>query len=322
MSAVAGDAERPASASAEPQQPALSEVMLAMDVVDTLRHREGVALRELEQEGRDDLLKERLRDIYEDQGLVVSDRILEEGIRALRDSRFTYQPTPPSFSRTLAGLWVKRKVIGTALAAVVLLAAVWIGWSFWEQSRAERAAEAARVEITETLPRQLEQVSAAALSAAESEEARRRIELLQAEASLALSRSDAEAARVALDALERLRSDLLQTYEVRIVSRPGEDSGIYRIPDVNTGARNYYLIVEAITPDGERLALPVRNEETGATEVVSKWAVRVPEAIYEAVRRDKLEDGIVQNDIVATTPRGVLEPAYSMDVSGGAITEW
>src|SRR5690625_3766929 len=322
MSAVAGDAERPASASAEPQQPALSEVMLAMDVVDTLRHREGVALRELEQEGRDDLLKERLRDIYEDQGLVVSDRILEEGIRALRDSRFTYQPTPPSFSRTLAGLWVKRKVIGTALAAVVLLAAVWIGWSFWEQSRAERAAEAARVEITETLPRQLEQVSAAALSAAESEEARRRIELLQAEASLALSRSDAEAARVALDALERLRSDLLQTYEVRIVSRPGEDSGIYRVPDVNTGARNYYLIVEAITPDGERLALPVRNEETGATEVVSKWAVRVPEAIYEAVRRDKLEDGIVQNDIVATTPRGVLEPAYSMDVSGGAITEW
>lgn len=322
MSAVAGDAERPASASAEPQQPALSEVMLAMDVVDTLRHREGVALRELEQEGRDDLLKERLRDIYEDQGLVVSDRILEEGIRALRDSRFTYQPTPPSFSRTLAGLWVKRKVIGTALAAVVLLAAVWIGWSFWEQSRAERAAEAARVEITETLPRQLEQVSAAALSAAESEEARRRIELLQAEASLALSRSDAEAARVALDALERLRSDLLQTYEVRIVSRPGEDSGIYRIPDVNTGARNYYLIVEAITPDGERLALPVRNEETGATEVVSKWAVRVPEAIYEAVRRDKLEDGIVQNDIVATKPRGVLEPAYTMDVSGGAITEW
>ena len=296
--------------------------MLAMDVVDTLRHREGVALRELEQEGRDDLLKERLRDIYEDQGLVVSDRILEEGIRALRDSRFTYQPTPPSFSRTLAGLWVKRKVIGTALAAVVLLAAVWIGWSFWEQSRAERAAEAARVEITETLPRQLEQVSAAALSAAESEEARRRIELLQAEASLALSRSDAEAARVALDALERLRSDLLQTYEVRIVSRPGEDSGIYRIPDVNTGARNYYLIVEAITPDGERLALPVRNEETGATEVVSKWAVRVPEAIYEAVRRDKLEDGIVQNDIVATKPRGVLEPAYTMDVSGGAITEW
>ena len=293
-----------------------------MDVVDTLRHREGVALRELEQEGRDDLLKERLRDIYEDQGLVVSDRILEEGIRALRDSRFTYQPTPPSFSRTLAGLWVKRKVIGTALAAVVLLAAVWIGWSFWEQSRAERAAEAARVEITETLPRQLEQVGAAALSAAESEEARRRIELLQAEASLALSRSDAEAARVALDALERLRSDLLQTYEVRIVSRPGEDSGIYRIPDVNTGARNYYLIVEAITPDGERLALPVRNEETGATEVVSKWAVRVPEAIYEAVRRDKLEDGIVQNDIVATKPRGVLEPAYTMDVSGGAITEW
>lgn len=322
MSTVAKEAERSASASAEPEEPALSEVMLAMDVVDTLRHREGVALRELEQEGRDDLLKERLRGIYEDQGLAVSDRILEEGIRALRESRFTYQPTPPSFSRTLAGLWVKRKFIGTALAAAVFLAAVWMGWSLWEHNRAERAAEAARVEITETLPNQLEQVGAAALSAADSEEARRRVELLQAEAGQALSRSDAEAARVALDALERLRNDLLQTYEVRIVSRPGEDSGIYRIPDVNTGTRNYYLIVEGITPDGERLMLPIRNEETGTTEVVAKWAVRVPEATYEAVRQDKLDDGIVQNGVVARKPSGVLEPTYTMEVSGGAITEW
>ena len=96
-----------------------------MDVVDTLRHREGVALRELEQEGRDDLLKERLRGIYEDQGLAVSDRILEEGIRALREP--LHLPAHASqFSRTLAGLWVKRKFIGTALAAAVFLAAVWM----------------------------------------------------------------------------------------------------------------------------------------------------------------------------------------------------
>ena len=31
--------------------------------------------------------------------------------------------------------------------------------------------------------------------------------------------------------------------------------------------------------------LPIRNEETGTTEVVAKWAVRVPEATYEAVRQ-------------------------------------
>lgn len=68
--------------------------------------------------------------------------------------------------------------------------------------------------------------------------------------------------------------------------------------------------------------LPIRNEETGTTEVVAKWAVRVPEATYEAVRQDKLDDGIVQNDVVARKPSGVLEPTYTMEVSGGAITEW
>lgn len=312
----------PDHAPSKPEEPGLSDVMLAMDVVDTLRHREGVALRELEQEGRDDLLKERLRTIYEEQGLQVSDRILDEGIRALRESRFTYQPTPPSFRRTLAGLWIRRGTIGKVLAVLVILIFAWIGWSYWQERSAEREAEAVRIEISETLPRQLEQAGEAALSAAESEEARRRVELLQADATVALSRGDAEAARAALDALERLRRDLLQVYELRIVSRPGEDSGVYRIPDVNTGARNYYLIVEAVTPDGELLTLPIRNEETGSTEVVSKWALRVPESTYEAVRRDKADDGIVQNAVVATKPRGALEPSYVMDVSGGAITEW
>lgn len=320
--AMAEKADPAASASSGPEEPALSEVMLAMDVVDTLRHREGVALRELEQEGRDDLLKARLRDIYEDQGLLVSDRILDEGIRALRESRFTYEPRPPSFARTLAGLWIRRAAIGKVLAVVLILLVAWIGWSLWQQNAAEQAAETARIEITETLPRQIEEAGSAARTVATGEEARRRVEVLQADAALALSRSDAEASRAALDALERLRSDLLQVYELRIVSRPGEDSGIYRIPDVNTGARNYYLIVEAVTPEEQRLTLPIRSEETGATEAVSRWALRVPESTYEAVRRDKLDDGILQDDVVAIKPRGALEPDYLMAVSGGAITEW
>src|SRR5690554_6891092 len=122
----------PDHAPSKPEEPGLSDEMLAMDVVDTLRHREGVALRELEQEG---------------QGLQVSDRILDEGIRALRESRFTYQPTPPSFRRTLAGLWIRRGTIGKVLAVLVILIVAWIGWSYWQERSAEREAEAVRIEI-------------------------------------------------------------------------------------------------------------------------------------------------------------------------------
>ncbi|MEZ2132838.1 MULTISPECIES: DUF6384 family protein [unclassified Sinorhizobium] len=310
------------SAPSDAKGPALDELMLAMDVVDTLRHQEDVALRELAQEGRDDVLKERLRRIYESQGLAVSDRILDEGIKALKESRFTYEPTPPGLSRTLAGLWVRRGALGKTLAVLVILALAWIGWSVWQRTAAERAAEAARIELIETLPRQLAADVQAALAEAKTGDARERVEQLQSDASAALARSDAQAARVALADLERVRGDLMRVYELRIVSRPGEQSGVFRIPDVNTKARNYYLIVEAVTPDGKLLSFPILNEENGQTKSVSKWGVRVPQQTYEAVRRDKSDDGILQGNVLATKPRGALEPAYSMAVSGGAITEW
>ncbi|WJR68763.1 DUF6384 family protein [Neorhizobium sp. CSC1952] len=318
-------AETTAAATSSPsgaKGPALDELMLAMDVVDTLRHQEDVALRELAQDGRDDVLKERLRRIYESQGLTVSDRILDEGIKALKESRFTYEQTPPGLSRTLAGLWVRRGAFGKALAVLVVLAVAWIGWSVWQQTVAERTAEAARIELTETLPRQIAAAGQAALAEARTDDARERVEQLQSDASAALARSDAEAARVALADLDRVRGDLMRVYELRIVSRPGEQSGIFRIPDVNSGARNYYLIVEAVTPDGQLLSFPIRSEENGQTKTVSKWGVRVPQQTYEAVRRDKTDDGILQGEVLATKPRGALEPVFSMAVSGGEITEW
>lgn len=302
--------------------PGLDELMLAMDVVDTLRHQEGVALRELAQDGRDEALKERLRRTYESQGLEVSDRILDEGIKALKESRFTYEATPPSFSRTLAGLWVKRGVIGSILAVLVLLVVAGIGWSVWQKASTERAAEAARIELTETLPKQITAAADAAHAEAKTQAAVDRIEQLQIDAKSALNRADAAAAKVALQGLEKVRADLLQVYDLRIVARPGEPSGVYRIPDVNSGARNYYLIVEAVTPEGSVLSFPIRSEEDNRIKTVSKWGVRVPAAAYDAVRKDKSDDGILQDDILATKPRGALEPVYTMQVSGGAITEW
>lgn len=307
---------------ASPEAPVLDELMMAMDVVDTLRHQEYVALRELEQDGRDADLKARLRRIYEGQGLAVSDRILEEGIRALKESRFTYEPTPSGLPRTLAGIWVRRAAIGKAVAVLALVLAVWAGWTLWREAGLRQEAELARIELTETLPRQIDGAGRAALAEAMTEDARERVEQLQADAAAALSRADAEAARVVLAELERVREALVQTYELRIVSRPGEDTGVYRVPDINTGARNYYLIVEAVTPGGEVLSFPVTSEEDGRTRIVRKWGVRVPESTFESVRRDKMDDGIVQDNVLGRKPRGHLNPVYEMNVSGGAITQW
>src|ERR687897_3217190 len=103
----------------------LDELMLAMDVVDTLRHQDNLVSRELDEERRDAELLERLRRIYKGQGIEVPDKVLQEGVRALKESRFVYTPPPPGLARTLATLWVQRGRVGRGLLG--LLAALGIG---------------------------------------------------------------------------------------------------------------------------------------------------------------------------------------------------
>ena len=86
--------------------------MIAMDVVDTLRHRDDLVRRELNEEDRESELIARLRQIYRDQGIEVSDQVLAEGVKALEDSRFVYTPPPPGWKRTLFTLWAKRETHG------------------------------------------------------------------------------------------------------------------------------------------------------------------------------------------------------------------
>ena len=57
--------------------------------------------RELNEEGREAELIDRLRQIYRDQGIEVPDHMLAEGVKALKDSRFVYTPRRPSWKRTL-----------------------------------------------------------------------------------------------------------------------------------------------------------------------------------------------------------------------------
>lgn len=307
-------------AGSAPPKAKLDDLMMAMDVVDTLRHQETLIERELGQETRDAELKERLRRIYESQGLDVNDRILDEGIKALKESRFSYERRGSGIARFFAMLWVRRALAAAlALAAVVLCAALLGSW-WWQAQTSRREAEAARIEITETLPREIASAAGAARNEAQDPQARQAIDQLEADGRNAVQRADPVAARKAVTDLKALRERLFSTYDL-VVVQDGQ-SGVFRIPDVNSATRNYYLIVEAVAPDGSKLTLPVTNEETGAREQASTWGVRVPEETYSAIRRDKEDDGIISDRILGTKPKGALEPSYRKPVLGGAITKW
>jgi hypothetical protein len=299
----------------EATRPPLDEVMLAMDVVDTLRHRERVVERALTADDRDRELVGRLQEIYASQGIDVSKAIIERGVEDLRADRFVYTPTPPSFGRTLAKLYVSRGSWGKPLGLFVTLAALaLVGYQVIVRGPEQEAIAA--------LPVELQTAFAAVVDLAEAPAIDAEAGALLTDGELALARQDYADSRKAIAALDALHSQLAAEYAVRVRSTPGELSGVWRIPGDNPNAQNFYLIVEAIDADGKRLSLPVTSEENGRTSTVRRWGQRVDEMTFRAVAADKSDDGIIQNAQLGAKRRGVLEPEYRDGVLAGAITDW
>jgi Family of unknown function (DUF6384) len=310
-----------AAVEAKPQT--LDEVMLAMDVVDTLRHQDTLVARELDETRREAELIERLRSIYRSQGIEVPDEVIRQGVSAIKENRFLYTPPAPGLGVTLAKLWIARGRIGRiAGAAVLALGLAGAGW--WFAVEQPRRAEAARIEreVGDLIPKALAQGHREATAEARVDSARQRADQLLADGQAALRRRDVAAGRKAVTDLEALRTTLVQEYWLRIVSRPNEQTAIWRVPQRNPNARNYYALVEAIAPDGRVLSLPVQSEEDGATTTVAKFGVRVSADVFNQIARDKQDDGIVQRNRLGEKRRGELDVNFAFPVMGGRITRW
>ena len=413
----------------------MDDIMLTMDVVDTLRRRKALVDRELDSAARDEALVEKVRAIYAAQGIEVSDETIAAGVEALRDQRFAYHPPPPGLLTRLGHLYVNRgqwsKRLGMGIAALLAAWGIHYGAVTLPKKHAAQAearqinTEITRATVTlgsrrERLKRlraqlarqpeprdeslrataainrgeasaaldQAEQLVASAermgapeqlpasVDPLETQRARERLaqrrkllqqagqQLDQAEARItllasldrlpadlaqyrkaiddiareekarklarqihdsgvtALKKGDIETARLQLSDLKDLLDQLQRRYVLKIVSRPGERSGVWRYPDANSSARNYYLIVEAVDRKGRKLSLPITSEEDGKTRKVSKFGMRVDAATYNRVAADKKDDGIIQNNILGIKQPGYLKPDYRMKTTGQAITQW
>ena len=289
----------------------LDEVMLAMDVVDTLRHRRKLVDQELASDERDQVMMERLRKIYTAQGIEVSDRILEEGVQALKEERFVYSPPQPGLGTSLANLYVSRdrwgKWVVGALGALAIGAAAYYFLVIGPRSQ---------------LPSQIADMRDQVIAVSSDEQANDSARALFLQAQASIRKGDTEAAEASLAAMTELRNELEQVYTVRIVNKPGERSGVWRVPNLNESARNYYVIVEAIDRSGQPVEVRVTDEETGKIARVSQWGLRVDKPVFDQIAADKQDDGIIQNNRFGVKQRGELEPEYTFPTSGAAITNW
>jgi hypothetical protein len=296
----------------------LDEVMMAMDVVDTLRHQKLLVDRELHSGEREQKLIERLRKLYASQGIEVPDSILAEGVKALEEDRFTYKPPSKGLQTSLARMYIERGKWSKRLGAAMLgLSLMWGGWY-----AAFQAPENRHLERLETLPAELTAERDAINSIARVDDAKESADSHYQTAMAALSTGDTDTALNTYKTLQSLHQLVASSFSIRIVSRPGERSGVWREPNDNRRARNYYLIVEAIDSSGNAVTIPVMNEEDGKLYSVNKWGLRVDHSVFQRVAADKQDDGIIQKREAGVKKSGYIEPKYSISTTGAKITSW
>ena len=157
--------------------------------------------------------------------------------------------------------------------------------------------------------------------------ARARLDQVLAVAEAAGPQKDLSRLRSAQRELDEVTARLDEEYEVTVVDRPGEQSGIDRY----FGGRlsGYYLIVEAKTADGRTLRRRIVNHETKSRDEVTKWGEEVDETVWNRLVADKRADGVVDQALFARKRRGTLAEDVVMPGGNGkplargrSITKW
>lgn len=302
------------SVTADKQAP-LEDLMAAMDVVDTLRHRRGIAAREMDGEGRQERLLERLKQMYGAQGIDVSDHVLQEGIDALEQERFKYQSVAPSWRTKFSSMWVSRTRWGKPVGFLAVLGSLFSGVYVVTDVLPEREL---RSQLPQSIELSLKSIEQIANDRAVFEQAK-----FQADnAVTALSDDDLDRAQKIERNLKKIDQGLRAVYSVRVISRQGQDSGVWRIPDINDSSRNYYLIVEAVDDNNKVKELEILNEETNKRSMAKTWGIRVNEETFFKIAADKKDDGIIQGNKVGDKRVGDMAPTFTIPTTGGTITDW
>jgi len=301
--------------SANTEEAPLEDLMAAMDVVDTLRHQQGIAERELDGEGRRERLLDRLRDLYQAQGIDVTDHVLQEGIDALEQERFQYQAVAPSWQTKLAHIWVSRGRWGKPVGFLSLVATVFLSYYVVADVLPERRLQA-------NLPQELQTVLGEIRESAKNPDIIEQAEQSVLSAKRSVDREDYASAKTALADMTSVAELLNTAYTLRVVSKPNQSSGVWRVPPNKPQGRNYYLIVEAIGAGGKAVEIDVLNEENNQRVPSKQWGLRVNEETFYRIAADKKDDGIIQRNVVGAKRLGYLKPDFTIPTTGATITKW
>ncbi|MFN4291985.1 MAG: DUF6384 family protein [Permianibacter sp.] len=108
---------------------------------------------------------------------------------------------------------------------------------------------------------------------------------------------------------------------LRLVSERGVKTGIWREYDGNRRARTYYLIVDAVS-GGSAVEALVQSAEDQKEYARRRFGVRVDESTFERIKRDKQDDGLLEQPEVGEKPARSLRWQLPAGYDAKFIVEW
>jgi hypothetical protein len=184
-----------------------------------------------------------------------------------------------------------------------------------------------QIEAFIVLPTQLEQAYSAIESVVREDAARMQAKSLYDDGKVQLSEVNVTALSDDVKKLQTLDAELRQVYRIQIINRDGEKSGIDRYYNGNISA--FYIVVEAVDENGRIIPRSIKSVENNSVRTVKTWGERVPEAVYELVKSDKMDNGIIDNNLFSVKEKGYLNDKVVMKddrgrvlTKSGQITEW
>lgn len=118
-------------------------------------------------------------------------------------------------------------------------------------------------------------------------------------------------------------SERLSRTEINLVVLPDntKKTGYERTFD-KSGGTSWYIIAVTVDEAGQPIDMNVKSRETGMERMASMFGVRVDRAGWERIKKDKLEDGIVNNNKIGIKPMGILDIQFEPGYSAEYILEW
>jgi hypothetical protein len=121
--------------------------------------------------------------------------------------------------------------------------------------------------------------------------------------------------------LQSVYDFILTPYTVTIVDRKDPSTGKFlsagfeRTED-RTGAKLWYYVVELIGPDGKAAPYTFKDNESGRTVTRSSFATRVSRAAFLALKADRADNTIIDNNIAGSKPKGKVDIQWTIDRVG------